>query len=77
MYSLTEYVISNIAKTNLYKDQVDNQNINVLTGEEFDNVTNTYENNRKLLGITSLINKFSILLVLNITSSNQILIVNT
>lgn len=59
-HSLTEYVINNISKTDLYKDQVNNQNINVLTGEVFDNVTNTYKTNCKLLGIADLNNPSSI-----------------
>ncbi|WP_365960971.1 ATP-binding cassette domain-containing protein [uncultured Clostridium sp.] len=59
-HSLTEYVISNISKTDLYKEQINNQDINVLTGEEFDNVTSTYESNCKLLGIANLNNPSSI-----------------
>ncbi|MCI8291399.1 MAG: ABC transporter ATP-binding protein/permease [Clostridia bacterium] len=55
-HSLTEYVINNIAKTEIYKEQVNNQKIDVLTGEEFDGIVNTYENNCKLLGIADLDN---------------------
>lgn len=53
-HSLTEYVINNISKTEIYKEQVENKNVNILTGEEFDGIMNTYENNCKLLGIADL-----------------------
>lgn len=52
--SLTEYVIRNISKMDIYKKQVENRNINVLTGEPFDEITNTYEDNCRLLGIADL-----------------------
>lgn len=55
-HSLTEYVINNISKTDLYKEQVNNKKINILTGEEFDNVINTYESNCKMLGIADINN---------------------
>lgn len=54
--SLTKYVIENISKTQIYKDQVNNQKVNVLTQSEFDNLTNTYENVAKTLGIADLEN---------------------
>lgn len=54
--ALTKYVIDNISKTSIYKDQVNNQKINVLTKTEFDNFTNTYENITKTLGIANIEN---------------------
>lgn len=55
-HSLTKYVINNISKTQIYKDQINNKKINVLTQTEFDNLTNTYENITKTLGIANLEN---------------------
>lgn len=55
-HSLTEYVISNISKTEIYKAQTANKNVNVLTKEEFDGLSNTYENISKTLGIADLDN---------------------
>ncbi len=55
-HSLTEYVISEIAKTDIYKEQVNQPNINVLTKEAFDGFTNTYEKITNLLGIADLEN---------------------
>ena len=59
-HSLTEYVINNIAKTDIYKAQTENKDINVLTGEKFDELTNTYEQNCKLLGIADLDDPYTI-----------------
>lgn len=53
-HSLTEYVINSIAKTDLYKEQVNNKETNVLTGEKFDGISHTYENNCKILGIADI-----------------------
>lgn len=53
-HSLTEYVINEISKTELYKEQTKNKEINVLTGKTFDGFTDTYEKNAKLLGIADL-----------------------
>lgn len=55
-HSLTEYVIEQISKTDIYKDQVNNKEVNVLTQEEFDGLNNTYENTAKILGIADLEN---------------------
>ncbi len=52
--SLTEYVINSISKTDIYKEQVANQNINILTNEEFDGISSSYEKNCQLLGIANL-----------------------
>ncbi|MCI9234298.1 MAG: ATP-binding cassette domain-containing protein [Bacilli bacterium] len=59
-HSLTEYVIHNISKTDIYKKQIKNQEINVLTNEKFDNITNTYEENCRILGIADINNPSSI-----------------
>ena len=40
---LTEKVIEMNSQTEIYKAQINNQSINVLTGEEFDDFLNTYE----------------------------------
>lgn len=53
-HELTEYVINKINETDIAKEQLNNKNINVLTNESFDELTNTYENNLKLLGINDL-----------------------
>lgn len=53
-HSLTEYVIGEIAKTELYKAQTSNPKINVLTGNAFDEITDTYENNARQMGIADL-----------------------
>lgn len=53
-HSLTEYVINQIEKTEIYKAQTENKEINVLTGEKFDGIVTTYEKNAQLLGIADL-----------------------
>lgn len=55
-HSLTEYVIDKISKTDIYKEQVENKEVNVLTKEEFDGLNNTYENTARILGIANLEN---------------------
>lgn len=52
--SLTEYVINNISKTDIYKDQTTNKDINVLTGEKFNGMDSSYESNCQLLGIADI-----------------------
>ncbi len=59
-HSLTEYVINSIAKTDIYKEQTANKEIDILTGEKFDGYVNTYEANCKKLGIADLDNPSSI-----------------
>ena len=51
---LTEYVISNIKEKEITKQQLENKEINVLTGEKFDNINSSYEDNLKTLGIASM-----------------------
>ncbi len=53
-HALTEYVINQIAKTDIYKEQMTHPELNVLTGEKFDGISNTYEKNCKTLGIARL-----------------------
>jgi len=53
-HDLTEYVINEINKKDITKEQLDNQDINILTGQSFDGFTTTYENNLKTLGIADL-----------------------
>lgn len=52
--SLTEYVIDRISKTDIYQKQVENPDVDILTGEKFDGVIHSYESNCKLLGIANL-----------------------
>ena len=51
---LTEYVISNIKEKEITKQQLENKEINVLTGEKFDKINSSYEDNLKTLGIASM-----------------------
>lgn len=51
---LTEYVISNINEKEITKEQLANKEINVFTGEKFDNINSYYENNLKILGIANI-----------------------
>lgn len=48
---LQKYIISEISKTAIYSKQINNKNINVLTGAVFDGITNTYDTTAKELGI--------------------------
>ena len=50
-HDLTLHVINQISKTNIYQKQMENKNINVLTGAEFDNVFDSYDELTKKLGI--------------------------
>ena len=50
-HDLTINVINEISKTDLYKKQIENKNINVLTGKPFDGLQNTYDQLTKDLGI--------------------------
>lgn len=59
-HSLTEYVINEISKKDIYKDQTSNKEINVLTGVEFSETGTTYEETTKKLGIADLNNPSSI-----------------
>ena len=57
---LTLNIIDKISKTDIYKKQMENKNVNVLTGKSFDNVKNTYDELVKKLGIYDLEDPFSI-----------------
>lgn len=48
---LTLYLIDKISQTDIYKKQINNQETNVLTGEQFDGINSTYNNVTKKLGI--------------------------
>lgn len=48
---LTNYIIDEISKTDIYARQIANKDIDVLTKQPFDGITNTYETNAKKLGI--------------------------
>ncbi len=48
---LQAQIVGEISKTSIYNKQINNKNINVLTGNVFDGVTNTYDNMAKELGI--------------------------
>lgn len=52
--TLMEYVINNISNTSISKEQLENTNTNILTGDSFDGITNKYEDALKNLGIASL-----------------------
>ena len=51
---LVEYVIKEINKTDIYKRQIENKEINVLTKEHFDGLTNSYDNLASILGFYEL-----------------------
>ena len=50
-HELKLHIIKEISKTNLYKKQIKNKDVNILTGTSFDGVSNTYEELVKKLGI--------------------------
>ena len=50
-HDLTLYIINEISKSSIYQKQMAHKNINVLTGEEFNNLSNTYEDLVKTLGV--------------------------
>ena len=54
LHDLTTYVIGQINNTEIYKKQTSNRTVNVLTGEAFDGVMNTYENIETKLGLFDL-----------------------
>lgn len=51
--SLIDYVMKQVSKTDIYKDQTSNKEYDVLTGEKFDGVVSSYESNCKTLGIAN------------------------
>lgn len=72
-HELIEYVVNAINKTNIAKEQLLNNKINVLTGLKFDGLSTTYENNLRLLGIAGLDNPSTInIYPKNFTSKNKI-----
>lgn len=74
LISLLEYIINNISETEIYKEQVENQKVNVLTKEEFDGITKSYETNCQLLRITDLDDSSSINIYLkNFNSKEQVI----
>ena len=52
--SLTRYVINEISKTEIYKEQTGNKKINVLTGNKFEGTDTSYEQVARTLGIADL-----------------------
>ena len=50
-HDLTMHIIDEISKTSIYKKQIENKNVNVLTGNEFDNIVDNYDDITKKLGI--------------------------
>ena len=57
---LINYVIDEVSKTSMYKKQIENKDINVLTGKLFDNITSNYEDTVQKLGIYEYDNPSSI-----------------
>jgi len=53
-HELTQYVIEEINKKDIAKEQLENKDINVFTGSMFDGYTTTYDNNLNILGIENL-----------------------
>ncbi len=51
---LVEYLIKEISKTSIYAKQMENKDVNVLTGVKFDGLTNNFENIQASLGIYEL-----------------------
>ena len=50
-HDLTLHVIQEISKTSIYEKQINNKDVNVLTGFEFDTFANTYDSLTQKLGI--------------------------
>ena len=53
-HDLTEYVINEINKTAIAKEQTSNETIDIFTGQKFDGFKTTYEDNLTTLGIANL-----------------------
>ena len=51
LHDLKNEIIEKISKTSIYKKQIENKKVNVLTNEEFDDITNSYEMIAEKLGI--------------------------
>ncbi len=50
-HALTEYLIKKVSETDLYRAQTSNKEVNVLTGQPFDGLFNTYEDIVEELGL--------------------------
>ena len=61
-HDLTMHIINKISKTDIYQKQINNKNVNVITGVEFDTFTNTYDDVRATLGIYELDDPSSIVI---------------
>ena len=59
-HGLTEYVITQNNNHEMVKEQINNKDINVLTGKEFDGFKNTFAGNLKAFGAMSLDNPTTI-----------------
>ena len=59
-HKLTEYVINEINKTDIAKEQLANQNVDILTGTKFDGFNTSLEKSMANLGIADLSNPKSI-----------------
>ena len=68
---LTTYLINEISKTNIYNEQINEKNKNVLTGEKFDSLNDTYDDLTEKLGIYELDNPSSINIYSNDYASKQ------
>ena len=53
-HNLTVHIIEEISKTSIYEKQINNKEVNVLTGAEFDAFANTYDSLAQKLGIYEL-----------------------
>ena len=51
---LIKDIINDISKTDIYQKQINNKDVNVLTGIEFDGISDTYESLQEQLGIYEL-----------------------
>ena len=55
-HSLVEYVLNNISKTEIYNDQINNKEYDVVTMAEFDGITGSYSETCKKLGLVDINN---------------------
>ena len=53
-HTLVEYTLANIAKTDIYKKQINNMKTNIITNQEFDGVSSSYEDTCKKLGVVDI-----------------------
>ena len=59
-HDLTLNQINKISKTSIYQKQINNKDVNVITGEQFDEISSSYDNLAKELGIYEIDNPSSI-----------------